>query len=139
MKVFIGCASSDEIPDIYFEESKKTINYLLKNNDLLFGAYDKGLMNLCKDTALNNRNKVIGVSPKIYENDLNTANYNEKILVDGILDRTKKLIKDSDIIVFLPGGIGTINELFASIDMKRSGEINKPIISIIIMINYLIF
>ena len=128
MKLFIGCASSDEIPDVYFKESKKVISKLLKNNDLLFGAYDKGIMNMCYREAKLNLNKVIGVAPKVYESDLNKSNYDEKVLVNDILDRTKYLIKKSDAIIFLPGGIGTINELFASIDMKRSGEIDKPII-----------
>ena len=33
-----------------------------------------------------------------------------------------------DAIVFLPGGLGTINEIFSAIDSKRCGEFNKPIV-----------
>ena len=124
MKLFIGCASSDEIPDVYFKESKKVISKLLKNNDLLFGAYDKGIMNMCYSEAKLNLNKVIGVAPKVYESDLNKSNFDEKVLVNDILDRTKYLIKKSDAIIFLPGGIGTINELFASIDLYFQYNIN---------------
>ncbi len=38
------------------------------------------------------------------------------------------LIEESDAIIFLPGGIGTMQELFTAIEIKRSKEINKPII-----------
>ena len=38
------------------------------------------------------------------------------------------MIKNSDALVFLPGGLGTIYELFTAIETKRSHEHDKPII-----------
>lgn len=38
------------------------------------------------------------------------------------------LIEESDALIFMPGGVGTIYELFTAIESKRSGEFNKPII-----------
>ena len=128
MKVFIGCASSNNIPKIYYDECKKLIDKLLVNNDFLYGAYNEGLMGICFNTAKKYNRKITGVAPKEYKNDLELIDCDNKVLTDSIIDRTKTLLYESDVIVILPGGIGTINELFSSIDSKRSNEFDKPII-----------
>ena len=38
------------------------------------------------------------------------------------------MIRESDALIFLPGGIGTIYELFTAIESKRNKEFDKPII-----------
>lgn len=128
MKLFIACASSDDVPSIYYEESKKLLNIILKDNELVYGAYNKGIMDIAYNIAHENGNKITGIAPKEYESDLLNLDINEKILVDSIPSRTNKLIQMSDAIIALPGGIGTINELICAIDMKRSNVIDKPII-----------
>ena len=128
MKLFIGCGSSDDIPDYYFNECELLLNKLLLNNDLIYGAYNKGIMNIAYNVAKKNNRYIIGIAPKQYENDLNLLNIDEKILVDNIEQRTHELITRSDAIIFLPGGLGTINEIFSAIDSKRSGEFDKTII-----------
>ena len=37
-------------------------------------------------------------------------------------------MNNSDVLLFLPGGVGTIYELISAIEMKRSKEFDKPII-----------
>ena len=46
----------------------------------------------------------------------------------SISERTDNVISSSDALVFLPGGIGTIYELFTAIESKRCHEFNQPII-----------
>ena len=128
MKVFIGCASSDDIPDIYNEDCEKLINRLMENNDLVYGAYNKGLMGMCFNEAKSHNRRVTGIAPKTYQKDLEGLDCDKKILTDTIIDRTKSLMNECDAVLFLPGGIGTIHELFVCIDSKRSNEFNKPII-----------
>ena len=128
MKLFIGCASSNDIDNCYVDDCKKLIEKLLTNNTLIYGAYNEGLMGECFNTAKKNNNKVIGVCPKTYEEDSKKLNCDEIIITDNIIDRTKTLLNICDAIILLPGGIGTINELFSSIDSKRSGELNKKIV-----------
>lgn len=128
MKLFIGCASSNDIPSKYLDDSKKLLSVLLKDNDLIYGAYNKGIMGIAYDEAKRNGNKVIGYAPRVYEDDVKELDLDETVFVDNILERTNSLIKDSDAIIFLPGGIGTFNEIFASIDSKRCNEHNKPIV-----------
>lgn len=128
MKIFVGCSSSNDIPKKYIDDCKKYLNELLSNNDLVFGADSHGIMGLSYDAAIKNNNKVIGITPKIFEKELNTLKCTESILTNLINERTNLLIENSDAIVFLPGGIGTIYELFTVIECKRSKEFDKPVV-----------
>ena len=40
MKIFIGCGSSNDIPKYYFDDCRILLSELLKDNDLVYGAYN---------------------------------------------------------------------------------------------------
>lgn len=129
MKIFIGCSSKEEIPNKYFNDCNNLLEELFKfENDLVFGAYNKGLMALCYDIAKKYDRKVIGITPKIFVDALEELDCDLEIVTDTISRRTDGLIKESDVLLFLPGGIGTIYELFTVIESKKNGEFDKPII-----------
>lgn len=129
MKLFIGCSSSDDIQEIYNTDCSNYLEELFKlDNELVFGAYNKGLMAISYNIALKYNRKITGITPKIFVDALKDLECNEEIITTNISRRTDNLIEESDALIFLPGGIGTIYELFTSIESKRSGEFNKPII-----------
>ena len=128
MKLFIGCSSSNDIPTEYFEDCKIFLEELMKENDLVFGACTTGLMGLAYNTALNNNREVTGICPEVYKDNLEELNCNTKILTESVSERTSSVISASDALIFLPGGIGTIYELFTAIESKRCHEFDKPII-----------
>lgn len=128
MKIFVGCSSRNNIPKKYFEDCEQFLNSLLKDNDLVFGAFYGGLMGLSHDIALKNGNGVIGICPENYKHDFSNLKCTEEILANSINDRTNKVIDTSDAIVFLPGGIGTIYELYVALECKRNHEFDKPIV-----------
>ena len=51
-----------------------------------------------------------------------------RTFTDTINERTDYLLKNSDVCIFLPGGIGTIYEIMSSIETKRAHEHNCKII-----------
>ena len=129
MNLFIGCASSNDIDNKYFESCKEYLEGLFEsNNNLVFGAYNSGIMGLAYEIALNNKRKIIGSCPIVFKDDLLNLHCTKEIVTNNILERTNSLISESDALIFLPGGIGTVLELMAAIDGKRNGEFNKPII-----------
>lgn len=129
MRIFIGCSSSNNMPEKYISDCKNLISQIFsKDYDLVFGANNQGLMGLAYNIAKENKKEVIGICPEAYKADFQNLECNEEITTKSIEDRTAKLIELSDIIVFLPGGIGTIYELMATIESKRSNEYNKPIL-----------
>ena len=128
MKLFIGCSSSNDTPSMYIEDCKKFLEELfMLDYDLVFGACKEGIMGLSYDVALNNFRDIIGIFPEVYKNGAENLQC-LKIPVRTINDRTDKLISESDALVFLPGGFGTIYELFTAIESKRGSEHDKPII-----------
>lgn len=128
MKVFVACSASNNIKDEYFSSSRILLEDVLKDNDLVFGACKSGLMEVAYDVTKKNGNKVIGVCPLRYKHDFKTLDCDKEIITNTILERINGLIFESDILLFLPGGIGTINELLQSIESKRCHEFDKPII-----------
>lgn len=128
MKLFIGCSSRNDIPKMYLDDCKHFLSSLMKENDLVFGAYDGGLMGIAYQTTLDYKNNVIGVCPEAYKDDFKNLNCTDEVIAKSVNERTEKAISLSDALIFLPGGIGTIYELYASIESKRCHEFDKPII-----------
>lgn len=132
MNVFIGCSSRDDIDNIYKENAIQLANYLSRNHyDLICGG-THGVMKILQDifTQNNRTTQLMGVNNyfKIDEKLPNAYNY------DTIKERKHQLIQKANLILFLPGGFGTLDEIFTSIESKRAQEHNHPIV--IININH---
>lgn len=128
MKIFVGCSSSRDIDNKYLIDCKELLNELMKDNDLVFGACPYGLMGLSHDITKSLNGKVIGITPIAYKSDLDLLDCDLELLTKSVSERTDKLIELSDAIVFLPGGIGTIYELFSVIESKRCNEFDKAVV-----------
>lgn len=128
MKLFIGCSSSNDIPTEYFNDCKVLLEELMKENDLVFGACNSGLMGLAYNTTLKANGNITGVCPEAYKDDFKTLKCDTEITTKSVSERTDSVISSSDALIFLPGGIGTIYELFTVIESKRCHEFNKPIV-----------
>lgn len=112
MKLFIGCSSSNDILEKYINDCKNLLEILLKDNTLVFGASNLGLMGLSYNTAVNLGSDVIAVAPEAYKDGFKSLNCTKEILTKTVNNRTDRLILESDLILFLPGGIGTVYEFF---------------------------
>ena len=64
---------------------------------------------------------------KLYNEDISKYKL-ECTYVDNTFERTNSLYKESDKILILPGGSGTISEIFAMLEDYRTIESNKEII-----------
>ena len=129
MKLFIGCTSSNDIPEKYLNDCENYLKSLFeKENDLIFGAYNKGIMELSYNLAKDNKRHITGICSKLYKDYLKELELDSEIITDTVSERTMELINSSDAIIILPGGIGTMQELFTAIECKRNKEFDKPII-----------
>jgi len=129
MNIFIGCSSRDDIPEKYKKDCKEYLEKIFKeNHNLVFGADNKGFMGLSYETALKFGRSITGICPELYKDDFKNLECTTEIIAKNVGERTDEMIKNSDALVFLPGGLGTIYELFTAIESKRSHEHDKPII-----------
>jgi len=129
MKIAVCCASSDKIDKKYIESSNRLLDQIFKgDNDLVFGAMNNGIMGVAYRNAKKHNRSVTGIAPEIYKGDFKDLDCDIEIITKSVNERTEGLINNSDVLLFLPGGVGTIYEFMSAIELKRSNEFDKPII-----------
>jgi uncharacterized protein (TIGR00730 family) len=98
-----------------FAKHAKEIGLILaqKNIQLIYGGGTRGLMGIVANTVLDNHGKVIGVIPSLLndkeqQHDALTTLH----IVETMHARKKMMYELSDAAIILPGGYGTMDELF---------------------------
>lgn len=131
-KVSVFCASSHKVDQKYFDVTERLAKVLVENNiTIVYGGGAVGLMGRLADTVMDNKGKAIGIIPRfMMDVEWGHKNITELIEVKDMHERKKKLVKDIDAIIVLPGGSGTLEETMEVITLKRLGKFTKPIIFI---------
>lgn len=89
---------------------------------LVYGGGDVGLMRTIADVVLDGGGEVIGVIPRqLVDREVAHRGVTELFVVDGMHDRKALIYVLSDVIVALPGGIGTFDELFEALTWNQLG------------------
>ncbi len=129
-RITVYCASSAHINKFYFDAAEKLGALLVKNNyEIVFGGGSSGLMGKLADAVLANDGKIIGIMPHFMnEVEWGHKGVTEFIYTDTMAQRKNKLLENSDGVVALPGGCGTLEELLEVITFKRLGLFSKPIV-----------
>lgn len=126
MNVFIGCSSKEKLNEIYINSATNLAEYLSKKSyNLVCGGIDGTMKIIGEVFTKNNMNTTIMTVEK-YQN-INSNNHNI-YSYNTIGERKYSLINNSNLIIFLPGGLGTLDEIFTTIESKRANEHNLPII-----------
>jgi len=125
--VFCGSSSGTE-PQ--FEQQAWNLGKTLaaRNTTLVYGGAKIGLMGQVADGAMQNKGKVIGVLPVFLKaKEVAHEGLSELILVETMHERKLKMHELSDGIIALPGGFGTLEELFEMLTWSQLGLHTKPI------------
>ena len=95
--------------------------------DLVYGGGRLGLMGTIADTVLAEGGKVHGVIPEMLK-DLEVAHtgVTELHIVPNMHERKARMTDLTDAFVALPGGVGTMDELFEAWSWNALGYHNKP-------------
>ncbi|TWF39021.1 hypothetical protein FHW36_106245 [Chitinophaga polysaccharea] len=95
---------------------------------LVYGGAKVGLMGAVADGALQAGGKVIGVLPHfLQQKELAHGGLTKLILVDTMHERKTKMNELCDGVIALPGGFGTMEELFEVLTWGQLGLHKKPI------------
>ena len=94
---------------------------------VVMGSGMTGLMGQIKEIFSENQVplEVVGVEG---DDDLETSVGDLKVTAPSSFARTEHLYQDSDIILFLPGGVGTLSEFYSMLDYKLEKGEGKPLI-----------
>jgi uncharacterized protein (TIGR00730 family) len=96
---------------------------------LVYGGGSQGSMGAVADGALEHGGEVVGILPRFMADlEWGHARLTKLELVEDMRERKHRLLQDSDAVVALPGGCGTLEELFEAITLKRLGLFRAPIV-----------
>jgi uncharacterized protein (TIGR00730 family) len=128
-RITVFCGSSYGTDEIYTSQATLLGEILAKRNiELVYGGANVGLMGVVADSVLNNGGKVIGVLPNFLRSkEIAHKQLTELILVDTMHERKTKMNDLCDGVIALPGGFGTLDELFEMLTWAQLGLHKKPI------------
>ena len=96
--------------------------------DVIYGGGRLGLMGILADAALAAGGRVVGVIPeKLIDLEQAHPNLHEQFIVKTMHERKAKLTELADAFLVLPGGFGTLDELFEAITWRQLEFHTKPI------------
>ena len=130
MRICVYAASSPQAAPVYMEAARALGGLLASNGcSIVYGGGSQGLMGALADGALARGGEVIGVLPKFMADlEWGHPGLTHLDLVEDMRERKHKLLTGSDAVVALPGGCGTLEELFEAITLKRLGLYFNPIL-----------
>lgn len=128
--VAIYCASSTKIKPIYYEVASQLGRGLAERGvTLINGAGNMGLMQASSDAALAVGGRVVGVIPEfMIKQNWHHTGLSELVVTPDMESRKLRINEMSDAAIVLPGGCGTLDELFEIVTLKQLGLYLKPII-----------
>jgi uncharacterized protein (TIGR00730 family) len=95
---------------------------------LVYGGANVGLMGVVADAVLAGGGEVIGVLPRGLEGrEVAHRGLSELHITDGMHARKQMMYALSDAFVALPGGYGTLDELFETLTWAQLGDHKKPV------------
>ena len=124
--VFCGARPGDD--PAYAAAARRFGSYLAASGrTLVYGGGHIGMMGLLADAALAAGGRVIGVIPEnLVEKELAHKSLSELCVVGSMHERKARMAELADGFVALPGGIGTLEELFEIWTWGQLGLHTKP-------------
>ncbi|WP_395825256.1 TIGR00730 family Rossman fold protein [Elstera sp.] len=128
--VCVYCGSAGAV-DPAFRDAATALGKLIADAgmDLVYGGGRVGLMGLVADGVMANGGRVTGIIPEFLDKyEVGHTGLSELIVVDTMHTRKKLMMDRADAFVVLPGGFGTLEELFEVLTWKQLRLHDKPIL-----------
>lgn len=125
-KIAIFCSASEDIEPVFFEKARELGAWMGQNKKtLVYGGANVGLMECVAKAAKDNGSEIIGVVPaRLEERGRISDLLDVTFRTDNLSDRKDVMLNESDVAIALPGGVGTLDEVFhvmaaATLDYHR--------------------
>jgi len=126
--VGVFCGSNTGSGTAYAEAARKLARAIAgRGLRLVYGGGSIGLMGVLGDTAVAAGGQVVGVTPRrLIEKEVVHRGLTELRVVETMLERKALMAELSDVFIALPGGLGTLDELFEMLTWSQLGIHRKP-------------
>ena len=127
--ITVYCASSKLCKQVYIDATAALAKEFVANGiRVKYGGGSTGLMGVLADEVIKGGGKVIGVMPEFMRSVEWDHKQVDMLYTLTMAERKFELMENVDGLVALPGGTGTLEELFEAITTKRLGKFSKPIV-----------
>lgn len=129
-KIGVFCSASANLPALYVEAARQLGEWIGRNHKtLVYGGSHLGLMGVVGKSVHENGGQLFGMVPMFLdeiggvEPELNVT-----FSCAGLTDRKDLMLLESEVLVALPGGIGTLDEVFTTMGMRTVEEKQKKVV-----------
>lgn len=128
-RICVYCGSAAGANPAYVKAAEELASILTEQNiELVYGGAQVGVMGALADAMLNAGGSVIGVLPVgLFRTEVPHAGLTELIEVGTLHERKAKMAELADGFISLPGGLGTLEELFEILTWAQLNIHEKPV------------
>ncbi len=128
-KITIYCGSKKGNSSIYEAGARSLVQEMIRRDySLVYGAGRVGLMGIIADEMLAAGKEVFGIIPqKLVDREVAHQGCTELTIVETMRDRKWLMAERGDGFIAMPGGIGTLEELFEIMTLNQLRYIQKPL------------
>jgi len=128
--ISVFCSAAEGLPTLYCSEASRLGEWIGQQGwQLVYGGASLGLMEHVAEGAKREGATITGVVPsKLKERGIISKLIDQVIPVDSLSKRKAVMLERSDLSVALPGGLGTLDEIFHVLGEASIGYHNKPVI-----------
>lgn len=130
MKIGVYLSSKDHLPSSYVEAAQQVGSFIgSEGHTLVYGGARKGLMEVLAQSVKQAGGRVYGMVPEIIEQrGLVSDAIDVTFRCVDLNDRKMMMNRESDVLVALPGGIGTLDEVFTVMANTVIGIRHQPVV-----------
>lgn len=129
-KVGVYLSSKDNLPESYVRAAREVGEFIGRTGrTLVYGGARKGLMEVLAQSVKQHGGRVFGMVPDvIVERDLESEAIDVTFRCADLSDRKDMMNRESDVLLALPGGIGTLDEVFTVLANTCIGIRRQPLV-----------
>jgi len=127
MNVCVFCSAKD-LTDKYEAPARQLATLIAEHgHSLVWGGSNTGVMKLMADGVQAGGGKIYGISIELLK-QFARPDADEMVIAKDLGERKARLLSRSDVIVVLPGGLGTLDELTEILELRKHGAHQKQVI-----------
>ena len=130
MKICVFCSANGQSDPDFFTMTEELGRWIAtEGHTLVYGGVNCGLMECVARAVHEAGGRTVGVLPQIVVKSGRVSDYvDTEVLCDNLSDRKELMADKSDVFIALPGGIGTIDEVFTVAAAHTIGYHDKRVI-----------